>query len=71
MEINNYAKVHIIISCSNPYISIYINMSQTWQVDTLWQRSHNDAHLYPLTSVPIKCQPSANYGIQETARTGF
>ena len=31
----------------------------------------NDAHLYPLTNVSTKCQPSTPYRIQEIARTNF
>ena len=43
------------------------NMSQLWQVNTLWQsqRSHLDAHLHPLTNVPTKCQPSTPCAIKE------
>ena len=52
-----------------------INLSQIWQVNTLCQSqsetSHHDAHLYLLTNVPTKCQPSAPYRIQETAWTRF
>ena len=47
-------------------------MSQIWQVNTLWQRSHHDdAHLHPLTNVPIKGQPSTPYGMREIAQIKF
>ena len=56
--------------------SIYLchkrNMSQIWQVNTLWQSqgetSHHDAHLHSLTNVPTKCQPSTPYRIQESGQ---
>ena len=37
---------------------------------THFSRSH-DAHLYPLTIVPTKCQPSSPYAIQEMAQIRF
>ena len=59
--------------------SVYLchkrNMSQIWQVYTLWQSqsliSHHDAHLRPLTNVPTKRQPSTPYRMQEIAWIWF
>ena len=52
------------------------NMSQIWQVNTLWQSqnlrlNHDDAHLQTLTNVPTKCKPSTPSGIQEITLLRF
>ena len=51
------------------------NMSQIWQVNTLWQsqsyRSHHNAYLHGLTNVPTKYQSFTSYGNQEITWTRF
>ena len=50
------------------------NMSQIWQVNTLWQSKswlHLHAYLHQLTNVPTKCQRSSSYEMQEIAWTRF
>ena len=64
-----YLKVHIIISCSNPYVFVIRETCQTWQVSTLLKVTHNDAHLQTLTNVPTKGPLSTPYRIQEMAGT--
>ena len=71
----NYVKVHIRISCSNPYIFEKDVSNMAAEHTLAEQKGHTMMHTYiymhHLTNVPTKCQPSTPYGIQEIFQIRF
>ena len=58
--------MHIIISCSHPYIFVIRERCLKYGRGTHFgraKRSRHDVHLHPLTKVLTKCQNSTLYGI--------